>query len=159
MLRVGLTGGIACGKSTVATLFARRGAYIARADDIARQLMSPGTPVYQEVVRRFGRGILNADDSINRTRLAALAFAEEGGASRVEELNRLVHPAVVERQDAWMAEIGRRNPGAICMVEAALIYEAGAAGHFDQVVVVTCRPEQKAERFARRMGISLEAAR
>lgn len=159
MLKVGLTGGIACGKSTVAALLARRGAYIARADDIARQLMTPGMSVYADVVRAFGRDILNSDGSINRTRLAEAAFTEKGGKSRVDELNRLVHPAVVQRQDEWMAEIASRNPAAITIVEAALIYEAGADTHFDRIVVVTCRPEQKAERFARRQGLTLDAGR
>lgn len=156
MLRVGLTGGIACGKSTVARMFERRGARLAFADEIAKQMIRPGGAAYDEVVRRFGRDILQPSGEIDRTALAAKAF---GTLPRIDELNRIIHPPVVARQNAWMAEIGREGPHAIAIVEAALIYEAGAAPHFDKIVVVTCRPEQKAERFAARHAMPLEAAR
>ena len=159
MLRIGLTGSIASGKSAVGEMFVTLGAQLIRADDIAHELMRPGQPVYDEVVRRFGREILNADGSIHRARLAALAFGNSGGAARVAELNSIVHPAVIRREDEWMEEIGRRDPGAIAIVEAALILEAGVAERFDRLVVVTCRPEQRVERYAARSGLSEEAAR
>ena len=159
MLKIGLTGGIASGKSAVGEMFVKLGAQLIRADDIAHELMQPGQPVYDEVVQRFGREILNSDGSIHRARLAAIAFGNSGGAGRVAELNSIVHPAVVRREDEWMEEIGRRDPGAIAMVEAALILEAGVAARFDRLVVVTCRPEQRVERFAARSGLSEEAAR
>ncbi|HZQ90419.1 MAG TPA: dephospho-CoA kinase [Terriglobales bacterium] len=160
MLRVGLTGGVACGKSTVAEMFARRGVHVARADEIAHQVMQPGQPAYEEVVRRFGRGILQPDGLISRPLLAATVFTPAAdGSTRVAELNAIVHPEVIARQDEWMRQVGEREPGAIAMVEAALILEAGVAGRFDKLVVVTCRPEQKVERFARRTGMPLEAAR
>jgi len=159
LLKVGLTGGIASGKSVVGEMFARLGARLIRADDIAHELMQPGQVVYEEVVRRFGREILNADGSINRPRLAALAFGTSGLPGRVGELNAIVHPAVIRREDEWMEEVGRGDPAAIAIVEAALILEAGTAERFDRLIVVTCRPEQRAERFAARLGISEEAAR
>lgn len=156
MLRVGLTGGIACGKTTVARMFKRRGARVIFADDLAKHLMRPNAPVYEDVVRHFGREILQPNGAIDRARLAAIAF---GNPPRIEELNAIVHPAVVAEQDAWMADIERNDRRAVAIVEAALIYEAGAAQHFDKIVVVTCRPEQKAGRFATRAGMSLEAGR
>lgn len=155
MLRVGLTGGVACGKSTVGQMFAERGVHLLRADELAHELMQPGKPVYDQVVAAFGRSILHSGGSIDRARLAQLAFS--GG--RVQELNRLVHPAVLERQQQWMDDIGRRDPSAIAMVEAALIVEAGAQSQFDKLIVVTCRPEQKIERYAPRTGGDWEAAR
>ncbi|HXZ28954.1 MAG TPA: dephospho-CoA kinase [Terriglobales bacterium] len=154
MLRVGLTGGVACGKTTVAEMLRRRGAHIIYADEIAHQLLAPGQPVYQEVVKAFGPGILQADGQIDRAKLAEAAF----GAGRVKELNRIVHPPVIARQEQWMAEVGRKDAHAIAVVEAALILEAGVGRRFGKLVVVTCKPEQKAERYAARHKISLEAA-
>ncbi|MFZ0684509.1 MAG: dephospho-CoA kinase [Terriglobales bacterium] len=160
MLKLGLTGGIASGKSAVGEMFVRRGAHLIQSDAVAHSLMEPGRPVYQEVVRRFGSEILNKDGSINRARLAEAAFGSPGGASpRVKELNEIVHPAVIAHENEWMAEIGRRDSNAIAMVEAALILEAGAADRFDRLIVVTCEPEQRIQRFARRLGISEDAAR
>lgn len=161
MLKVGLTGGIASGKSVVGEMFAALGAHVVQADHISHQLMQPGEAVYSEVVRRFGNGILNPDGTVNRARLAELAFGpvNENAPPRVEELNRIVHPAVVERQEQWMEEVGRRDPKAIAMVEAALIVEAGATKQFHRLVVVTCRPEQRIQRWAQRLKIDEAAAR
>ena len=159
MLKIGLTGGIASGKSAVGEMFVKLGARLIRADDIAHELMQPGQTVYDKVVRHFGREILNSDGSINRPRLASFAFGESGGAARVKELNAIVHPAVIQREDDWMEEVGRSDPHAIAIVEAALILEAGAADRFDRLIVVTCRPEQRVQRLAARLGISEAAAR
>lgn len=161
MLKVGLTGGIASGKSVVGEMFAKLGAHVVQADAISHELMQPGQPVYAEVVRRFGRGILNPDGSVNRARLAEAAFGAAGSStpSRVRELNEIVHPAVIRGQDEWMEELGRRDPSAVAIVEAALILEAGAASRFDQLIVVTCRTGQRVERFAARTGMPTEAAR
>ncbi len=161
LLRVGLTGGIASGKSVVGEMFVKLDVHLIRADSIAHDLMQPGQAVYEEVVRRFGREILNPDGSVNRPKLASAAFGTPGGKApaRVKELNALVQPAVVKREDEWMKEVGRHDPGAIAMVEAALILEAGVADRFDRLIVVTCRPEQRVHRLAARLGISEEAAR
>ena len=156
MLKVALTGGIACGKTTVARMFERRGARIAFADELAKEMLRPGNAAYDEVVRVFGRDILQPSGEIDRAALAAKAFATP---PRIEELNRILHPAVVAHQNAWMADVGRADPHAVAIVEAALIFEAGAAPHFDKIVVVTCRPEQKPERFAARHAMPIEAAR
>jgi dephospho-CoA kinase len=160
LLKLGLTGGIASGKSVVGEMFVKLGAHLIKSDAVAHWLMEPGRPVYEEVVRRFGREILNADGSINRARLAEAAFGAPGGASpRVAELNEIVHPAVIRHENEWMEEIGQRDGNAIAIVEAALILEANAAGRFDRLMVVTCHPEQRIVRYARRLGISEDAAR
>jgi dephospho-CoA kinase len=155
MLRAGLTGGMACGKSVVAAMFGELGARVLQADTLAHKLYQPGEPVYQEVVKRFGQEIVQEDGTIDRKRLAALAF--DGG--RVEELNRIVHPVVLRRQEQWMFEVRQKEPHAVVIVEAALIFEAGAARQFDKIIVVTCRQEQKIARLAQRAGISEEEAR
>jgi dephospho-CoA kinase len=161
LLKVGLTGGIASGKSVVGEMLVSLGAHLIEADHIAHELMLPGQPVYNEVVRHFGGAILNSDGSINRAKLAESAFggSKAGVPSRVQELNRIVHPAVVRRQEEWMEETGRRHPNDIVIVEAALILEAGAAKSFDRLVVVTCSDEQRVARFAARQKIGLDAAR
>ena len=133
MLRVGLTGGVACGKTTVAQMLRERGAYTLLADKLAHDLMRPGEAVYARVVECFGSGILNQDGSISRPKLAELAFA-----GRIQELNAIVHPAVLEAEDRWMEEMGRRDPAAIAVCEAALLYEAGGDRRFDRIIVVTC---------------------
>jgi len=160
LLRVGLTGGIASGKSTVGEMFVALGAHLIRADEISHQLMQPGQAVYEEVVRHFGRGILDGEGKINRARLAEAAFGSGGvEGSRIRELNQIVHPAVLQKQAEWMDEIGGSEPGAIAVVEAALLLEAGAAGQFDRLVVVTCRPEQRVRRWAERMHVDEASAR
>lgn len=164
MLKVGLTGGIASGKSVVGEMFVALGAHLVQADRIAHSLMQPGEPVYNEVVRHFGREILNSDGSVNRVKLAEVAFgapgaAEEKRASRIQELNRIVHPAVIRSQEEWMQAIGAQDPNAVAIVEAALLIEAGAAERFDALIVVTCTTEQRAERFARRQRIDVDTAR
>lgn len=154
MLRVGLTGGIACGKSTIAGMLVQRGARFLHADSLAHQLYVPGTATYAEIVSHFGGGILHPDGTINRAALANIVFP-----SRIDELNAIVHPAVIDAQNRWMADIERKDPHGIAVVEAALLLEAGAAKDFDKVIVVTCGFEQKIERYAKRTGLSLDAAR
>jgi dephospho-CoA kinase len=161
LLKVGLTGGIASGKSVVGEMFVTLGAHLIQADAIAHQLMQPGEAVYQEVVRHFGSEILNPDGTVNRARLAEAAFGtpSDNNSSRIEELNQIVHPAVIRRQDEWMNEVGRNDPQAIAIVEAALILEAGATKRFDKIVVVTCHPEQRIHRWAARVGVDEATAR
>lgn len=154
MLKVGLTGGLACGKTTVARMFEARGAHITFADEIAHKLLEPGTEVHERVVATFGREILHENGSISRPKLADLAFK-----GRIQELNAIVHPAVIRAQEEWMEDVGRREPHAIAIVEAALMIEAGAHKHFDKLIAVTCTVEQKVARLAARMNISPDAAR
>jgi dephospho-CoA kinase len=172
MLKVGLTGGIASGKSVVGEMLVALGAHLVQADRIAHELMRPGQPVYNEVVRHFGGGILNPDLSMNRAKLAEAAFGSAAAPanaktassssripSRADELNRIVHPAVIRSQEEWMEQIGSHDSKAVAIVEAALILEAGAAKRFDRLIVVTCSEEQRIARFAARQKLPLEAAR
>jgi dephospho-CoA kinase len=154
VLRVGLTGGVACGKSTIGYMLAEHGAHFLQADTLAHQLYAPGQPTYQSVIDHFGRDILNPDGTINRQRLANIVFPE-----RIAELNAIVHPAVIEAQNRWMAEIERKDPHGVAVVEAALIIEAGAADDFDKLIVVTCELDQKIKRYAQRANIPVDQAR
>ena len=145
-LRVGLTGGLASGKTTVAKMFASRGAYVLYADKVGHELMEPGQPIYAEIIKSFGESILDSDKSINRAALARLAFGDD----RIEELNRIVHPQVAARLELWIEEMSEFDPRAVLIFEAALILEAGLGKYFDKLVVVTSDPQQKLERFLKR---------
>ncbi len=154
MLKVGLTGGMASGKTTVLAMFAALGAHTLRADAVAHQLMTPGEPMYPLIVAAFGKGILEPDGTIARPKLAAAAFP-----ARIAELNAIVHPAVLAFEDRWMREVGAIDPKAVAICEAALLIEAGGLVRYDKLIVVTCTLEQKILRFAERTGMSSEAAR
>jgi dephospho-CoA kinase len=155
MLKVGLTGGVACGKSTVGEMFVRHGARLVKADEIAHELMSPGQEVYDRVVASFGPEILDKDGIIDRQRLADKAFP----TGRISELNAIVHPAVIAAQEAWMEEQFRRDPQAVAIVEAALILESGSYKRFDRLITVVCSLEQKIERFAYRHHLDVAKAK
>jgi len=157
MLKVGLTGGIATGKSLVSGMFRELGVHTIDADQIAHELMNPGEKVYDEVVRRFGKEVLNEDGTVNRNRLAELAFDQK--RPRIYELNSIIHPGVIERYEAWMDDIGRREPDAIVMLEAALLLEAGLRRRFDRVIVVSCKPQQRIDRWESRLKVDSETAR
>ena len=146
-LRVGLTGGLASGKTTVAGMFASRGAYVMYADKVGHELMEPARPAYERIVQQFGDSILSSDKSINRAKLAEIAF----GSGRIDELNRIIHPAVQNRMEEWFKEMNDFDPRAVLVFEAALILEAGLGKYFDKLVVVTSHPQQKLERFAERV--------
>jgi dephospho-CoA kinase len=119
MLRVGLTGGLGSGKSTVAAFLRSLGAEIVEADALGRELMEPGQSVFDQIVREFGKEVLSLDGHLNRAKRAQLAF--QGG--RIQQLNAIVHPAVIDAQRQWMEEVFARNPSAIAVVESALIFE------------------------------------
>jgi dephospho-CoA kinase len=153
MLKVGLTGGIACGKTTILAMFAELGAHTLRADAVAHRLMAPGEPMYERIVGAFGEAILALDGTIARSKLASAAFP-----SRIGELNAIVHPTVLAFEDNWMREIGDSDPLGIAICEAALLIEAGGLARYDKLIVVTCTLEQKISRFAERSGMPPEAA-
>ncbi len=154
-LKVGLTGGVACGKTTVGDMFARHGAHVIQADKVAHLLMQKDTPVYVQIVKAFGAGILNQEGTISRPKLADAAF----GAGRIPELNAIVHPAVISAEDEWMRLVLEENPRGVAIVEAALILEAHAEDRFDKLITVTCTLDQKIERFASRHGMAPAIAR
>jgi dephospho-CoA kinase len=157
MLKIGLTGGIASGKSLVSRMFVDLGANCIDADQIAHDLMAPGAPAYDEVVRTFGDEILNPDKSVNRAKVAELAFDKR--RPKIYELNRILHPGVIERYESWMEDIRRRDPDAIAILEAALVLEAGLRRRFDRIIVVTCKPQQRIERWAQRFNLDPETAK
>jgi dephospho-CoA kinase len=153
MLRVGLTGGLGSGKSTVAGMFAELGAAVMSADQLGRQLMQPGEPVNAAIVQRFGAGVVRADGSLDRRALAELAFQH----NQADALNRIVHPAVVAAQQEWMRGVFAKEPRRVAMVESALIFEVqkwgtapGWAERFDQLILVTVPDEVKIARFVSR---------
>ena len=156
MLRVGLTGELGSGKSTVARLLAERGAIILSSDEMARSMMQPGTSVFAAIVRHFGPEILLPDGSLNRRELARLAF--DPRHPRVEELNGLVHPPVLAEQERRLTGIARDQPDAIVVIESALLFTTNHAGdqpwarRFDQIVVVTAPDETKLARFIHRVA-------
>jgi dephospho-CoA kinase len=172
MLRVGLTGGLGSGKSTVAGYLRDLGAQVIEADALGRALMEPGQQVYAEIVNKFGQGVVGADGRLNRARLADLAFK----GCRLQDLNAIVHPATIAAQRRWMEEVFKRDPAAVAVVESALIFEverdARLRGEtesvtvdwrrrFDRVVVVTAPDEVKVARYAARLspvGAGREAA-
>ena len=154
MLRVGLTGGLGSGKSTVAAFLRERGFPVLEADAIARELMEPGQPVYRGIVDHFGGDVLRPDGTLNRPRLAELVFHQ----GRLPELNRIVHPPTIAEQERRMAEMFARDPRAIVFVESALVFEAEAWGtvpewprRFDRIVLVTAPDEVKVQRFLARI--------
>ena len=155
MLKVGLTGGVACGKSTVGDMFVRLGARLAKADEIAHELMSPGHDVYDRVVATFGAEILASDGTIDRPKLADKVFP----TGRIEELNAIVHPAVIAAQDVWMEAQFQRDPKAVAMVEAALMLESGSYKRFDRMITVVSTLEQKIERYSKRHYLDLAKAK
>ena len=163
MLRVGLTGGLGSGKSTVAAMLRELGAEVTESDALGRAMMEPGQPVYAEIVKHFGPEVVGADGKLNRARLAELAFQH----GRIKELNAIVHPPVIEAQKRWMEEVTARDPKAIAVVESALIFEVvrdaqarGETNHpmsdwrkrIDRVVVVTAPDEVKVKRYAARVS-------
>ncbi len=150
MLRVGLTGSLGSGKSTAGRLFAAHGAYLLESDEMGREMMQPGQAVFADIVRHFGRAVVSGDGGLDRSALARIAFAK----GRVEELNAIVHPAVIARQAEMTAEIARKDASAVVMVESALIFETKHGGgwrqRFDRMILVTAPEELKVARFVAR---------
>jgi dephospho-CoA kinase len=149
MLKVGLTGGLACGKTFVGQSLADMGCLLIQADELGHEVLAPGGEAYQGVVNEFGREILSADGAIDRRALAARVF---GDADRLARLNALVHPAVIRREEERIAEFAAVEPHGIAVVEAAILIETGSYKRFDKMILVTCGEEQQLERALRREG-------
>jgi len=155
MLKVGLTGGIASGKSTVAEMFRRHGAHLIDADRVSRDVVVPGRPALEEIVEAFGRGVLRPDGALDRPALAAIVFNDDDARAR---LNAIVHPRIWEEEDRLCAIHEARDPDGVVMIDAAVIIEAGGAGRVDLMVVVDVDAEDQLERLAAK-GMSEEEAR
>ena len=154
MLRVGLTGGLGGGKSTVAGIFQELGAAVISADQLGRQLMQPGNPVYAAIVQTFGRAVVRADGSLDRKALAVLAFQHNQSSA----LNHIVHPAVIAAEEDWMRGVFAADPARVAIVESALIFEVekwgtapGWVDRFDKLILVTVPDDVKVARFVSRM--------
>ena len=151
MLRVGLTGGIASGKSTVGRMLGELGCRVIDSDRITRQLFEAGSPVNAAVAEAFGPRVVASDGSIDRKILGELVF--ENTELR-QKLNSIVHPAINHRQSEFLAQAAAEDPHAIGIVEAALIVEVGTYKNYDKVIVVTCPPKIQRERLRERSGLT-----
>ncbi len=151
MLLVGLTGGLATGKSFAGEEFRKLGCHLIQADELGHQALRRGGEAYEPAVAEFGRGILSEDGEIDRRKLSELVFAHP---ERLERLNAIVHPAVRRREQEMAAAIAAREPDAIVVVEAAILVETGSYGRFDKLIVVVCGREQQIERAMKRSGLS-----
>jgi len=157
MLRVGLTGGLASGKSLVGRALADLGCYVIEADVLGRQVLEQGGETYDAVIAAFGKEILDPDGKINRRRLAAIVFADSADAQQqLARLNALVHPPVKLRERDLADEFARSHPDGIVVTEAAILVETGSYKDYDRLIVAVCRPEQQIERSMERDGVSRE---
>jgi dephospho-CoA kinase len=155
MRKLGLTGGIASGKSTVATMLREAGFEVIEADKLAHTLIEPGQPAYGEIVREFGASILGADGRVDRSKLAAIVFSD---SARLQELNSIVHPRVHKELLHRFDDLAQAGKHKVVFVEAALLVEAGFLQQLDALVVAWCKPEQQLERLRSR-GLSEAEAR
>ena len=151
MLRVGLTGSIAVGKSFVATVLAELGCHVLDADQTAREVVAAGTPGLQAVIEAFGPEMLRSDGTLDRARLGTLVFADEKLRVR---LNSLLHPFIIQAQDEQLRRWEELDPNGIGVVDAALMIESGGYRRFDKIIVVHCRPEVQLERLMARNNLT-----
>jgi len=155
MLRVGLTGSIAVGKTFVTSVFAELGCRVLDADQTAREVVLPGAAGLQTVVQTFGEDVLAPDGTLDRARLASIVFADE---QKRQQLNFILHPFIIARQDEILSEWEREDPNGIGIVDAALMIESGGYKRFDKLIVVHCRPEVQLERLLLRDKLTLAEA-
>jgi dephospho-CoA kinase len=155
MLIVGLTGGVASGKTTVSQILREEGAYLIDADRIARELVRPHTPAWNELTKVFGKEILQEDGSIHRKRLAAKVFSNP---EQRNFLNQILHPRIKAEMNKRVQEIGEKDPNAIIVIDAALLIELGDHREMDKVIVVSSTEKQQIERLKKRDGVDQEEA-
>jgi len=153
MLKVGLTGSIAVGKTFVLGVLSELGCHVIDADVVARQVALPGSPGLKAVIDAFGEEVLKSDGSLNRARLGEIVFADE---AKRQQLNSILHPFIIAAQDAQLRELELQDPKDIAVVDAALMIESGGYKRFDKLIVVHCRPEVQLQRLMRRNKLSRE---
>jgi dephospho-CoA kinase len=153
VLKVGLTGGLACGKSFVGETLAQLGCHVLQADRLGHEVLLPGGDAYAAVVHEFGPGVLGEAGAIDRRALAAQVF---GKPERLALLNSLVHPPVLRREEEWLAGVGTQDPHGIAVVEAAILIETGSYRRFDKLIVAACDVEQQVQRSMKRDGAARE---
>jgi dephospho-CoA kinase len=151
MILVGLTGGVATGKSTIADLFKRYGAVVIDADELAHEAVAPGKPAWREIVSTFGRSILNPDRSINRHALSAIVFRNK---AKLRRLERMIHPRVARRQASLTSRAAKNDPRTVVIYDVPLLFEAGIDRRVDTTIVVTADRETQIARLRNRNGLS-----
>lgn len=151
MILIGLTGGVATGKSTVAKMFKKRGAIVIDADELAREVVQPGKPAWREIIRTFGKNILNPDHTINRRMLGTIVFPDK---KKLRRLERIIHPRVARKQIELAEQAARKNPQTIVIYDVPLLFEAGIDKHVDKVVVVIANRETQIARLKKRNGLT-----
>lgn len=151
MILVGLTGGVATGKSTVAKMFKRCGAIVIDADELAREVVEPGKPAWHAIVRTFGKNILRPDRSLDRHALGAIVF---GNRTKLRRLERIIHPRVAREQQRLVRQIAKRKPHAVVIYEVPLLFEAGVDKRVDKIIVVTADRNTQIARLKKRNGLS-----
>lgn len=156
MIQVGLTGGMATGKSTVGEELVRLGCHLLKADELGHKLLEPDGACYEPVVTAFGRAILDAGGKIERRRLGMVVFNEPGA---LDKLNSIIHPAVFQYEENWLKGVGESEEQAIAVVEAAILIETGNFKNFDKVIVTWCPEELMVERAVARSSWTHEEAR
>jgi len=156
MLRIGLTGSIAVGKSFVLGVLSELGCRVLDADKTARETVAPGTPGLKAVIEAFGAEMLQADGTLDRAKLGSLVFADEGKRLR---LNSILHPFIIAAQDEQLGRWEELEPNGIAVVDAALMIESGGYRRFDKLIVVHCKPEIQLQRLMGRDGLTAEQAR
>jgi dephospho-CoA kinase len=151
MIVVGLTGGIATGKSTVAQMFKRSGAIIIDADQLARDVVQPGKPAWRGIVNAFGDSVLNRNGSINRRALGAIVFRDR---RKLRRLERIIHPRVAQEQERMVRRIAQRSPHALVVYEVPLLFESGAHKRVDKIIVVSADRDTQIARLKQRNGMT-----
>ena len=155
MIVVGLTGGIATGKTTVAKMFKRCGAIVIDADQLAREVVRPGRPAWREIVKTFGDEVLKRDKSVDRHALGAIVFRDR---RKLKRLERIIHPRVAREQQRLVRRIARRSPHAVIVYEVPLLFESGAHKRVDKIIVVIADRQTQIARLARRNGLTRSEA-
>jgi dephospho-CoA kinase len=155
MLRVGLTGGLASGKSFAASEFKRLGCAVLQADKLGHRILAEDLEARDEIVREFGQGILSEDGAISRKALSAIVFSDK---TRLQRLNAIVHPRVFAGLERFFGEVEMRDPDAVAMVEAAIMIESGSYKRYQRLVLAACPRELQIERFMRRDAASRQEA-
>src|SRR5262245_42214295 len=155
MLKIGLTGGIATGKSYALSVLSELGCEVIDADTVAHRVIEPGRPAYLEIINQFGREILHEDGAINRAALGAMVFTSNNAR---EKLHAIVDTRVYEAQVEWFEQAAAHDPDASAVVDAALMIETGSYRRFDKVIVVYCSPELQLQRLTDRNGFTREQA-
>jgi dephospho-CoA kinase len=155
-MRIGLTGGVATGKSVVTAELKKLGAFVVDADMVAREVVEPGRPAYHEIVSEFGPGIVTADGTLDRRAIAEMVFSDP---ALLKRLNGITHPAIRKKINSEVARLERDHPGALIVVDAALLIENGLYREMSRVVVVTASDALQVERLKERDGLSATQAR